>query len=70
MGMSTFGQNLKIERERMGLNQKQLAQKIHTSQQRVSEWERDKVEPTVSNIVAIVHALDISFDDLFDGIDL
>ncbi len=67
--MSTFGKNLKTEREQCGLNQKQLAIKIGTTQQRISEWECDKVEPTVSNIVAIVKALDISYDDLFDGIE-
>lgn len=66
--MSTFGKNLKFERERAGLNQKQLALLIHTSQQRISEWECDKVEPTVSNIVAIAHALNACYDDLFDDI--
>lgn len=69
MSMSSFGKNLKTERENAGLNQKQLALKIGTSQQRISEWECDKVEPTVSNIVAIAKALDVSFDDLFDGIE-
>lgn len=66
--MSTLGQNIKFERELMGFNQKELASMVHTSQQRISEWECDKVEPTASNIVAIVHALDISFDDLFEGV--
>ncbi len=69
MFMSTFGKNLKSERERCGYNQKQLALKIGTSQQRISEWECDKVEPTVSNVVAIAKALDVSYDDLFDGIE-
>lgn len=67
--MSTFGKNLKTERENAGFNQKQLALRIGTSQQRISEWECDKVEPTVSNIVAIAKALDVSFDELFDGIE-
>ena len=67
--MSSFGKNLKTERENAGLNKKQLASRIGTSQQRISEWECDKVEPTVSNIVAIAKALDVSFDELFDGIE-
>lgn len=69
MSMSSFGKNLKTERENAGLNQKQLASRIGTSQQRISEWECDKVEPTVLNIVAIAKALDVSFDELFDGIE-
>lgn len=67
--MSTFGKNLKYEREAAGLNQKQLALSIGTTQQRISEWECDKVEPTVSNIIAIVSTLGISYDDIFNDIE-
>ena len=62
--MSTFGENLKFERKLAGYNQAEFAKMLGTTQQRVSEWERGKVEPTLSNIIAIIKALDITFEDL------
>lgn len=67
--MKTFGDNLKRERTLCGFTQQTLADKIGIKQQQLSEWECDKVEPTVSNIVAIARALDVSYDELFDGIE-
>lgn len=63
-GMSTFGENLAFERKLAGYNQAEFAKKIGTTQQRVSEWERGKVEPTLSNIVAIIKTLGVTFEDL------
>lgn len=67
--MKTFGENLKQERKLCGLTQQELADKMGISQQQLSQWECNKFEPTVSSIVAIAKALDVSFDDLFDGIE-
>lgn len=66
--MSTFGENLKRERVSAGYSQKEFATLLHTSQQRVSEWERNKVEPTLYNIVSIIKILKVSFEDLVDDI--
>lgn len=66
--MKSFGENLKNERILCGLTQKQLAQILGIKQQQLSEWECNKVEPTLSYIVAIVKALDVSFEDLIDDI--
>ena len=41
---------------------------MQTTQQRVSEWECDKVEPSLYNIIKILAVLDISFEELVDGI--
>lgn len=65
--MKSFGENLKIERQNAGFSQKAFAKKIGTTQQRVSEWETNKVEPTLSNIIAITKTLNISFDDLINN---
>ena len=65
----TFGENLKNERKLCGLTQTQLADRLGIKQQQLSEWERDKVEPTLYNILAIISALDTTFDDLVDGIE-
>ena len=66
--MNTFGENLKYERKVAGLTQKQLAEKMGIKQQQLSRWEKDKIEPAVSSIVAIAKALDVDFNDLFDGL--
>lgn len=62
--MSTFGDNLKLERKVAGYSQEEFAKKLGTTQQRVSEWERNKVEPTLSNIKAILKVLNCTFEDL------
>lgn len=67
--MRTFGENLKRERKLCGLTQQELADKIGIKQQQLSQWECNKFEPTVSSIVTLAKALDVSFDDLFDGIE-
>lgn len=67
--MKTFGENLKNERKIAGLTQQQLAEKLGIKQQQLSEWERDKVEPTLYNIIAILKVLNISFEDLIDEIN-
>ena len=67
--MNTFGSNLKLLRKINKLSQKEFAERMKTTQQRVSEWECDKVEPTLSNIVKIIKVLNVTFDDLTDGIE-
>lgn len=64
--MSSFGANLKRERVFCKMSQREFAAKLNTTQQRVSEWECDKVEPTLYNIIAILKVLDITFEELTD----
>lgn len=66
--MSTFGSNLKNLRKLNKMNQKEFALKLNTTQQRVSEWECDKVEPSLYNIIKIINVLGISFEELTEGI--
>jgi transcriptional regulator with XRE-family HTH domain len=66
--MSTFGKNLKELRVQSGMSQKVFATKMQTTQQRVSEWETDKVEPTLYNILKIISVLQVTFEDLTEGI--
>ena len=53
-----------------GFSQKDFAEKLGITQQRVSEWECGKVEPTLYNVIAIIRILDISLEDLIGGIEL
>ena len=64
--MGTFGENLKFERQQAELSQSELAAKIGVKQQQLSQWECDKVEPTLYNIIAILKILNIAFEDLVD----
>lgn len=52
------------------MSQKKFAQKMQTTQQRVSEWECDKIEPSLFNIIKILKIYNISFEELIEGIDV
>ena len=66
--MKQLGENLKELRKIYGLSQKDFALKMQTSQQRVSEWECNKIEPSLYNIVKILKLYNITFEELIDGI--
>ncbi len=67
--MNSFGENLKVLRKLNKLSQKEFAVKMETTQQRVSEWECNKVEPSLYNIIKIIKVLNTSFDELTEGIE-
>ncbi len=67
--MSSFGENLKTIRTINKISQKEFAIKLNTTQQRVSEWECNKVEPSLYNIIKIIKVLNTSFEDLTEGIE-
>ena len=67
--MNTFGNNLKTLRKLNKLNQKDFATLMNTTQQRVSEWECDKVEPSLYNVMKMIKILNTSFEELTDGIE-
>ena len=66
--MNTFGENLKYFRRLNKISQKDFAKKLNTTQQRVSEWECDKVEPSLYNIIKILGVFEITFEELTDGL--
>ena len=67
--MKTFGENLKYFRRLNKISQKDFANRLNTTQQRISEWERDKVEPSLYNIIRILKVFEITFEELIDGIE-
>lgn len=67
--MKSFGENLKYFRKVNKISQKDFAEKMQTTQQRVSEWECNKVEPSLYNVIKILKIFDISFEELTDGIE-
>ena len=67
--MKTFGENLKYFRLLNKISQREFANRMHTTQQRVSEWECDRVEPSLYNIIRILKVFEITFEELIDGIE-
>lgn len=68
--MSSLGENLKELRKIHHISQKDFATQMQTTQQRVSEWECNKVEPSLYNIVKILKIYDITFEELIEGIEM
>ncbi|MBR3803926.1 MAG: helix-turn-helix transcriptional regulator [Clostridia bacterium] len=66
--MKTFGDNLKLLRRQKNLSQSEFAGKMQTTQQRVSEWECNKVEPSLYNIIKMLKVFDITFEELIEDI--
>ena len=67
--MNSFGENLKNIRKLNKISQKEFANKMNTTQQRVSEWECDKVEPSLYNLLKIIKVLNTTFEELTDELE-
>ena len=63
----TLGERLKEYRQREGLSQEQLAEKLSVSRQAITKWENDKGVPDIDNLIAIRRILGISLDELVMG---
>ena len=59
-----YGEALKEQREKLGLSQSMVANKINTSHQNVSRWESGKVLPSIDFCVKLADLYDISLDEL------
>lgn len=63
-----LGENIKSLRRANNMSQKEFAEKMNTTQQRVSEWECNKVEPSLYNVKKMIEVLKTSFEELTDDI--
>lgn len=61
---SSFVKNLKSLRLEYGVSQAALAEVCGVTQQCVSEWERGKIEPTMSNLWRLADYFDVTIDGL------
>lgn len=65
--LKEFGRNLRAERNRAGLSQEQLAEKIGISYgQVIGTIERGETNTSLSVIVSIMNVLDLDFEKLFN----
>lgn len=65
-----FSNKLKIEREKRGWSQEELAQKLYVSRQSVSKWENGKNYPNIEVIIDLSNLFDITIDALLKDDDL
>lgn len=65
----SLGENIKNLRVASGLTQKTFAEKMQTTQQRVSEWECDRIEPSLYNVIKMLKVLDVTFEELTEGLN-
>ena len=69
--LKIFGKNLRAERNRAGYSQDELAEKSDLSAtafgaKHIGTIERGETNPSLITIIAVMQALDISFDKLFE----
>ncbi len=57
-----FSENLKAFRKDRGLSQGRLAEAVGVTQQCVSEWERARIEPTLSYLWKLADLFGVSID--------
>lgn len=62
--MINYGEEFKFHRQKANLSQQDLAKLINTSQQNISRWENNEVEPSISFCVALADYYGISIDEL------
>lgn len=67
--MKKFGSNLKTFRTENKLSQSKLAKMAGVTQQCISEWEKDNIEPTLSNLWILADIFEISIDLLVGRIE-
>ena len=60
----TFGEKLQTLRQRAGMSQDALAERLNVSRQAVSRWERDETMPETDKVVALADIFGVTTDYL------
>ena len=58
----TIGERIKEIRQKRGLSQKKLGEKLGVSQQMIGQWETNKSNPKLANLQKISNALSVSIN--------
>lgn len=59
MEKKEIGEMIRMERMKMGMNQKRFAQAIGVTPQQVCDWEKGRTEPTGVKMIKVVRFLKI-----------
>ena len=65
--MNAVGRNLRRLRERAGLTQDALAERLHVTRQAVSSWETGRNQPDIETLTALAEALGADVRELIYG---
>ena len=63
----SVGKTIKLLREKRGLTQVQLAEKINVSDKAVSKWEKDGCNPDFDSLCTLANFFDVTLDYLMIG---
>jgi len=64
---ATFGDRMATARERLGLSQAQLAQRIGVKAQTIAAWEQDRAEPRANRLQMLAGMLNVPMVWLMTG---
>ena len=62
-----LGNRIKKFREKINMSQEELADKVYTSRQTISNWENDKTYPDINSLKLLSNFFDVSLDNLIEG---
>lgn len=63
----SLGKNIKLMRKNAGWKKSELAEKCRVSKEIVSEWEKDKREPSVREYKSLSKLFDVTIDKLIQN---
>lgn len=67
MDAKKIGRYISDNRKKLGLSQKELAEKLYITDKAVSKWERGLSFPDISMLIPLSETLEISLYDLLTG---
>jgi transcriptional regulator with XRE-family HTH domain len=62
-----IGKQIQIHRQRLGLTQDNLAEKLFVTRQTISNWENDRHYPDIENLLLLSQLFQLSLDELVKG---
>lgn len=66
----SLGKNIKLMRKNAGWKKAELAEKCEVSKKIVSEWEKDKREPSVREYKSLSKLFDVTIDELMENVEM
>ncbi|MBR3645235.1 MAG: helix-turn-helix transcriptional regulator [Lachnospiraceae bacterium] len=65
----TFSTNLRIQRKKKNMTQRELAKRINVNSQQIYRWENDIIYPPLDKVFDIARVLEIDIMLLLRGLD-
>lgn len=62
-----LGEQIKKHRILLNMTQEDLCQKLNTTRQTVSKWEKNMIEPDINTLLKLSNIFDISLNELITG---